>query len=158
MIRRAQEKDLGRVNDLLFQVLEVHADGRPDIFIHGTKKYSDQELLEIFKDDARPVFVYQDQDGVVQGYAFCVFEETKSAANLRDEKRLYIDDICVDQNCRGQKIATRLFEHVTEFAKQQGCRRITLNVWEVNPGARKFYESMGMKPLKTVMESVLAEQ
>ena len=30
MIRRAKAGDLNRVNDLLHQVLEVHADGRPD--------------------------------------------------------------------------------------------------------------------------------
>ncbi len=155
MIRRAEEKDLERVNDLLFQVLEVHANGRPDIFIHGTKKYTDEELLKIFKDDKRPVFVFADDNDIVQGYAFCVFEETRGVPNLRDEKTIYIDDICVDQKCRGQKIATRLFNHVKEFAAKNGCRRITLNVWSVNPGARKFYETMGMKPLKTVMESVL---
>ncbi|MCR5045369.1 MAG: GNAT family N-acetyltransferase [Treponema sp.] len=155
MIRRAQEKDLQRVNDLLHQVLEVHADGRPDIFIHGTKKYSDEELLKIFEDDKRPVFVYEDDGGIVQAYAFCIFEETKNVANLRDMLTLYIDDICVDQNCRGQGVATKVFEHVKKFAQEKNCNRITLNVWEMNPGARKFYEAMGMKPLKTVMESLL---
>ena len=68
---------------------------------------------------------------------------------------LYIDDICVDEKCRGQHIATELYEHVVKFAKESGCYRITLNVWDVNPTARKFYEAMGMKPLKTTMETIL---
>lgn len=155
MIRRAEAKDLNRVNDLLHQVLTVHADGRPDIFIHGTKKYTDEELLELFKDDSKPIFVHTDDSGYVNGYAFCVFEEVKNVTNMYDMKTLYIDDVCVDEVCRGQHIATKLYEYVEKFAKENGCYRITLNVWEINPGARKFYEAMGMKPLKTTMETIL---
>lgn len=152
MIRRAEKKDLARVNDLLQQVLTIHADGRPDIFIPGTKKYTDDELMEIFADDNRPVFVFADEEDVTLGYAFCAFEEIKNSNNMRDMKTLYIDDVCVDEKCRGRHIATQLYEYVREYAKAAGCDRITLNVWEVNDTARAFYEAMGMKPLKTVME------
>ncbi|MCQ2546116.1 MAG: GNAT family N-acetyltransferase [Clostridia bacterium] len=155
MIRRAEKKDLARVNALLEQVLTVHAEGRPDIFIPGTKKYTDEELLSIFADEQSPVFVFADEEDVTRGYAFCAFEEIRNSNNMRDMKTLYIDDICVDENCRGQHIATRLYEYVKEYAKATGCDRITLNVWEVNPTARAFYDAMGMKPLKTVMEEKL---
>ena len=46
-IRRAEEKDLGSVLDLLSQVLEVHAVIRPDLFVSGTRKYTEEELREI---------------------------------------------------------------------------------------------------------------
>ncbi len=155
MIRRAEKKNMKRVNDLLRQVLTVHAEKRPDIFIPGTKKYRDDELAAIFADENTPVFVFTDEDDVTQGYAFCAFEETKDRNSMRDMKTLYIDDICVEEACRGRHIATELYRYVTEFAKAEGCDRITLNVWEVNPPARAFYEAMGMKPLKTVMEAKL---
>ena len=35
-VRKAQDKDIKRVTELLGQVLELHADLRPDLFIHGT--------------------------------------------------------------------------------------------------------------------------
>ena len=38
-IRRANEKDIPRLVELLEQVLQIHADIRPDIFIPGTTKY-----------------------------------------------------------------------------------------------------------------------
>lgn len=155
MIRRALAKDINEVNDLLSQVLTVHADGRPDIFIHGTRKYTDEELLELFQNDSRPVFVYTDDQDVAIGYAFCIFEEVKGANNLHDMKTLYIDDICVDASHRRQHIAQRLYEYVKDFAKENGCYHMTLNVWELNPAARHFYESMGMVPLKTMMETIL---
>lgn len=155
MIRRAQEKDIDRINALLQQVLMVHADGRPDIFIPGTTKYSNEELAEMMTDDNKPIFVSTDEDDFVLGYAFCIFEEIKNCNNMYDMKTLYIDDICVDEISRGKHVATGLYEYVKQYAKDNGCYRVTLNVWECNPGARKFYEKMGMVPLKTAMEMLV---
>ena len=50
-IRRANEKDIPRLIELLEQVLQIHADIRPDIFIPGTTKYTEDELKEMLKDD-----------------------------------------------------------------------------------------------------------
>ena len=36
MIRKAQEKDIDKILDLLRQVARVHHKGRPDIFMDGT--------------------------------------------------------------------------------------------------------------------------
>ena len=38
-IRRAAESDMDVINKLLYQVLKVHSDARPDLFKAGTKKY-----------------------------------------------------------------------------------------------------------------------
>ena len=66
-IRRAKEYDIPVINKLLYEVHKVHSDVRPDLFKAGAKKYSDDELRQIFKDDGRPVFVAQ-KDGVISGY------------------------------------------------------------------------------------------
>ena len=42
-----------------------------------------------------------------------------------------------------------------EFAKEIGCYNITLNVWEENRSARKFYENCGLAVQKTVLEKIL---
>ena len=44
MIRRAIEKDIPKIGELLSQVDLVHHNGRPDIFKIG-KKYSEEELI-----------------------------------------------------------------------------------------------------------------
>ena len=43
-IRRVNEKDIPRLVELLEQVLQIHADIRPDIFIPGTTKYTNDEF------------------------------------------------------------------------------------------------------------------
>ena len=154
-IRRAEEKDMDRINDLLFQVCLVHHKGRPDLFKYGAKKYTDEQLLAIIQDDQRPIFVAEDSDQVVQGYAFCIFSQHIDDNILTDIKTLYIDDLCVDQSLRGQHIGESLFEFVKAEAKRLGCYEVTLNVWAGNTSAEHFYEKMGMKTKERQMEYIL---
>ena len=154
-VRRAGEKDLAGINALLSQVLEVHAAGRPDIFRAGTRKYVDAELLALFEDEAHPVFVAVDDEGRVLGHAFCELQDHRGSNSWQPILSLYIDDICVDEKSRGQHVGTALYQHVIGFARERGCHNVTLNVWECNPGARAFYDAMGMTPLKTCLEQVL---
>lgn len=155
IIRRAENKDSKRINDLLYQVAKIHADGRPDIFKTATKKYSDKQLTEIIENDKTPIFVAADDNGYVLGYAFCICQQTKDSLLLCDKKTLYIDDICVDENMRGGHIGKKLYEYVTDYAKTNGFDNITLNVWAFNESAYKFYEKCGMTPQRIIMEVVL---
>ena len=151
-IRRATEQDIGGINALLYQVHRIHAEGRPDIFRLGNKKYNDDELRAIIADDNAPIFVATDDAETVLGYAFCIYQEVKNNASLCDRKTVYIDDLCVDATLRGQHIGSALYDYVKEQAKSEGCVAVTLNVWCLNEGAMHFYEKLGMKPLKVVME------
>ncbi|MBR2730334.1 MAG: GNAT family N-acetyltransferase [Eubacteriales bacterium] len=154
-IRRAIEKDMDRILALLTQVLEIHADARPDIFIHGTTKYTREELRQVLQDDSTPVYVAVDEADTVMGYVFCVFKEQPLSSNMVPFSSVYIDDLCVDEHFRGQQIAAQLFAYVKELARSRGCYEVTLNVWRGNDGARSFYEKMGMQEMKTMMEYIL---
>ena len=154
-IRRAKLEDLEGINKLLRQVLMVHHNGRPDLFKANVKKYNDDELIEIIKDDQRPIFVGVDENNKVLWYAFCVYQHHINDNVLTDIKTLYIDDICVDEEARGKHVGKRIYEHVISFAKENGFYNVTLNVWSLNPGAIKFYESLGLKPYKVGMETIL---
>lgn len=155
IIRRAEEKDIPKVLDLLSQVLEVHAVIRPDLFISGTRKYTEKELRVIFHDENRPVFVAEDLDEEIRGYCFCILQTVENSNNQRDTKSLYLDDMCVDERYRGQHVGKVLCEYVTSYARKQGCYDITLNVWEGNDQAQGFYRKMGFGVRKSVMEKIL---
>ena len=149
-IRKATSRDLPAINDLLREVLAVHHAGRPDLFRPEGKKYTDGELLAIFADPLTPVFVY-DRDGEELGYIFCALQQQDSGS-LQAVRTLYIDDLCVNPAYRGQQIGRALFGHAKAFARESGCHNLTLHVWECNPGARAFYEALGLKPQYTSME------
>lgn len=154
-IRRAKKTDMDGINRLLYQVAGVHHNGRPDLFKGNAKKYSDDELLTIIQDDERPIFVGVDDKDKVMGYAFCMFQQHKNDHVLTPIRTLYIDDLCVDENIRGQHVGSGIYNYVLDFARDSGCYNVTLNVWECNPSARKFYDAMGLKPYKTGMEKLL---
>ena len=63
-IRRAELKDIDYLNSLLKQVLNIHYEGRPDIFKANAKKYTDSELIDIIKDDNKPIFVAVEEEKV----------------------------------------------------------------------------------------------
>lgn len=154
-IRRANERDIKGINKLLEQVLMVHHNGRPDIFKPGAKKYTDKQLIEILNDDKTPVFVAVDEKNAVLGYAFCIIKQFVDDNILTDIKTLYIDDLCVDENIRGQHIGKAIYEYVLSYAKNTECYNVTLNVWALNENAIKFYEKCGLVPQKIGMEKIL---
>lgn len=155
LIRRAEQKDIPDIHRLLGQVEMVHHLGRPDLFKYKCWKYTNEELEVLLRDETRPVFVGVNEEDRVLGYAFCIFVQHLNDNVLTDIKTLYIDDLCVDEEIRGQHVGKQLYEHVIKFAREQGCYNVTLNVWELNSSAKKFYESCGLVPQKIGMEKIL---
>ena len=153
MVRKANKGDIKRIIELLHQVNMVHHVIRPDLFKPHTTKYNEQELESMLNDASKPIFVFD--DGEVLGYAFCQITEVKDNQLLEDIKTLYIDDICVDEKARGKHVGKTLYEYVRDYAQSIGCNNITLNVWEGNEPALRFYQNMGMQVQKTTMEVVL---
>lgn len=153
-IRRAEEKDIPQMLELLRQVNLVHHIGRPDLFKKATK-YTGDELKTILNDKNRPIFGAVDDNDTMVGYAFCVHQQHIGSNLLTDVKTLYIDDICVDENTRGQHVGKTIYDYVISWAKENGYYNVTLNVWNCNEGAMKFYEALGMKPYKVGMEQIL---
>ena len=154
MIRRAIEKDIPKIIDLLMQVCLVHHKGRPDIFNVGTK-YSEDELKMLLKDEQRPILVSTNENDEVMGYCFCIYQQHIDNSILTDIKTLYIDDLCVDESVRGQHIGRGLYQAAVELARASDCYNLTLNVWSCNESALRFYQEMGLAPQKIYMESIL---
>ena len=154
-IRKAQVKDIPRIIELLGQVLQIHAEIRPDIFIPDTTKYTEQELATLLKDEKKPIYVAVNEEDVCMGYAFCQVKEQPFSNNMVQFQSLFIDDLCVDRFARGQHIGESLFDYVKQEAKKMECYEVTLNVWAGNTSAEKFYEKMGMKTKERQLEYIL---
>ena len=153
-IRPAESRDIPGMIELLYQVGEVHHVIRPDIFCSGALKYDETALEALLKDENKPIFV-ADDDGFVAGYCFCQIRDYQGSTVQTERKELYIDDLCVDENRRGQHIGSILYNHAVAFAKEIGCQFLTLNVWCGNDSAMKFYENAGLTPRHIMMETRL---
>ncbi len=155
-VRLANMGDIPGLISLLLQVGQVHHDLRPDIFRPRTLKYDETALETLLLDPQRPVFVAA-EGSFVAGYCFCVHRPYKDSGIFTDRRELYIDDLCVDESHRCQGIATKLYRHAENYAREQGCKFVSLNVWCGNDSAMGFYEKMGMRPRHIMMEAPLEE-
>lgn len=153
-IRRASAEDLEGIKALLNQVLAVHHEGRPDLFKAVGQKYTDEELLKIIADDVNPVFVCVDGKTVL-GHCFCQTIDRNETPAVYKYKTLYIDDLCVDENIRGNHVGKDLYEFTKKYAKENGYYNLTLHAWECNPNAVGFYSHLGMKIQQYTMEELL---
>lgn len=153
-IRPAVESDIPRLEDLLYQVHGLHAEGRPDLFIPGCKKYTADQLRELLSDTVNTPIFAAILDGEPVGYCFCV-RQVQSAASMQKISTLYIDDLCVDEAFRGRGIGKLLYDYAVDYARENGYYNLTLNVWACNPSAQRFYEKCGLAVQKIGMELVL---
>ena len=153
-IRFARAEDVAGILALLRQVGRVHHEGRPDIFRRGAQKYGASQVLAMLESGKTPIFVAVEA-GKVLGYGFCMFQEHKNDPVIADHTTLYIDDLCVDENRRGQGIGKAIYNEILRYAKMRKVYNVTLNVWSCNPGAMKFYEALGLQPQKIGMEKII---
>lgn len=153
-IRFAKGQDVPGIIKLLRQVGRVHHEGRPDLFRSNAQKYGPSQVLDMLGKSDTPIFVAVEGEQVL-GYGFCIIEQFHQHSVMKDRTTLYIDDLCVLEECRGKHIGTAIYQKILEYAKWRGCYNVTLNVWSCNESAMKFYESLGLKPQKVGMEAIL---
>jgi GNAT superfamily N-acetyltransferase len=81
--------------------------------------------------------------GQVVGYAF-VFE---TYSTFRALPSLYLEDLFVLPEFRGQRVGYTLFTHCAREAVRRGCGRFEWAVLDWNTHAIQFYERLGAKHL-----------
>ena len=155
-IRFARAQDVQGILALLKQVGHVHHVGRPDIFRSNAQKYGASQILAMLDAPKTPIFVAVEEEKVL-GYGFCQIKTFENDPVIADHVELYIDDLCVDENCRGQGIGQAIYQAILKYARLRKCYNVTLNVWSCNENAMKFYERLGLKPQKVGMETILEE-
>ena len=155
-IRFAQPRDVPGILKLLKQVGRVHHVGRPDLFRENAQKYGASQVLAMLDSKDTPIFIAAEEDQVL-GYGFCFIKQLKEDPVMKDRTELYIDDLCVEETCRGQHIGRTIYEAILRYAKMRKCYHVTLNVWACNESAMKFYQSLGMQVQKMGMETVLED-
>jgi GNAT superfamily N-acetyltransferase len=60
---------------------------------------------------------------------------------------LYLEDLFVKRDCRGQGFGQALLRHLAKLAKEKGCWRIEWAVLHWNQSAIRFYEKLGAVPM-----------
>ena len=153
-VRFAQESELGRVNELRRQVNDLHAAGRPDLFRPEFSREL-QDFIRVIWDDPGKKILVAEQAGTVCGYAVLHLVHKPESPSKLERDYLDIDEFGVDEAFRRQGAATAMIDFIRAYAKEQGFRRIELNMWEFNRDALAFYEAVGFSTYRRYMEMTL---
>lgn len=82
-------------------------------------------------------------DGIARGFAVYFF----NYSTFLGKPGLYIEDLFVDVEFRGQGLGKALFVELVSIAKKRDCGRVEWSVLHWNKPAIDFYLNQGAKPL-----------
>ena len=151
IIRDMRKDDYIAVDRLMAQVHKIHVDGRPDLYVDVEHIYSEEQFIEMVENEDM-ISVAAEEQGQMIGICFV---SMRARTCMVKRRTAYMDDLCVDEAYRGKGIGKQLYLYVKERAKQMGAERLDLMVWSFNESALKFYEEMGLKPQRYIMEEKL---
>ncbi len=63
--------------------------------------------------------------------------------------QLVMDGIAVHWDARGMGVGSQLLDEIRKYARRHGYNRVRLDVIDTNPKAKKLYERLGFKAVKT---------
>ena len=143
MIRKATHNDIPAISELYREQFREMSKLIPDFIKEG---YQSKEFLEktISSDDS-DILVYEDNGNVV-GFILLQAKERPDFDFMIPGKYCYIMDIIVTESHRNKGFATALMNSAKDWAKEQNCKLINLDVLVNNHGAIKLYEKLGFIP------------
>ena len=139
MLELARFTDREAVNCLASEVHAMHVAWRPDIYEMVEELYSQERFAQSIKN--HQLFVARIGDAVA-GYILLKIREYNWPGVVY-RKVMVVDEICVDEICRGQGIGTQMMQDATALAKAFGCTDMQLGVYPQNDSAVSFYQKCG---------------
>ena len=150
-IRFARENELERVNELRKQVNDLHVAGRPDVFKPGFCEELRDYIYVIWEDPQKKILVAE-MNGAICGFAVLNHIIRPENPFMFERDFLDVDEFAVDASCRRHGIATAMIRFIQSYARENGFRRLELNMWEFNQDALAFYEAVGFITYRRYME------
>lgn len=139
MLELARPCDREAVNALAKQIHDIHVSWRPDIFEPAAEMYPEER----FRDAVRQRQLYVARvGGLIAGYALLKMRSYDWPGVVR-RKVMEVEELCVDENCRGQGIGTEMLAEIRALAKAFGCTDLQLSVYPQNDDAVGFYQKCG---------------
>ena len=129
ILRIAEEKDFPAILELIREMADFE-NMSDKLFNSVERMKAEKEYLNCF--------VAETTENKIIAYATYFFTYHTFIG-----KCLYMDDLYVKSDYRGNGIGLRLMNKVIEFAKENQCHKLRWQVSSWNEGAKKFYKNLG---------------
>jgi GNAT superfamily N-acetyltransferase len=127
-IRKGKESDIPAVFSLIKELAEFEK--APEAVTNSIERMRKEQ--NVFK------FFVAEIDNKIIGMAIYFFAYFTWVG-----KSLYLDDIYVKPDYRGQKIGSKLMQKIFEVAKKEDCQRLRWQVLDWNTNAIEIYKKLG---------------
>lgn len=143
MIRKATIDDMSAIAELYREQFKEMSKLIPDFIKEGDQ--SIEFLEKIISNDDSDILVYENDSKVI-GFVLLQAKIRPDFEFLLPGKFCYIMDIIVTETQRNKGFGTALMNAAKEWAKEQGCSFINLDVLSNNPKAIALYEKLRFIP------------
>lgn len=92
-------------------------------------------------------FYFAKEGNDIVGYI--KLNKSGAQSEFNDGTSLELERLYVDSACQGNSVGTKLLNKAKELAAASGLKYIWLGVWEMNPGAIRFYQRHGFESYGT---------
>ena len=143
MVRKATNNDIPAIAELYREQFREMAKLIPDFIKEGDQSidFLEKTILNYDSD----LLVYEN-DGTVVGFILLQSKVRPDFDFMIPGKYCYIMDVIVTKTHRNKGFGTALMNSAKDWAKEQNCSFINLDVLVNNPGAIKLYENLGFIP------------
>lgn len=152
-IRRARPEDYPAVDRLMYKLHCLHVEGESEIYRPVEHPYSEDEYKTMLKERAN-VMLCAEIDGEVAGYASMTLKDVRSP-QLICRRIAYVNELIMSPDARGKGTGRQMMEALEMEGKKAGAVEMQLMVWEFNVSALDFYQSLGMKTQRRILEKKL---
>jgi GNAT superfamily N-acetyltransferase len=145
-IETATSSDIEQILELNSKLFEYEASQGFDENLDTEWPKSEEANTEIRERVTSPescAFLIKENDVAVGYLVGLILEEETGRADTRYAE---LEHMFIDENFRGKGVGEQLVRKFKEWAKEQGIKRIKVNVSFKNEKAVRFYEKVGLIP------------
>ncbi|MBR2401385.1 MAG: GNAT family N-acetyltransferase [Lachnospiraceae bacterium] len=153
-IRKATRDDIEALRALYLELEQDAVKYQPEHFVIG---YRDDDFFEnIFNSENQDILVAEAEAGVV-GFSHVMILKQKNVACLKPQTLVYIQDLDVITQMRGQGIGSLLMKTSKEYGIAHGANFIRTQVFPQNIRGMRFYEKNGFCEMMKTVECLIKE-
>lgn len=143
MIRKATTNDIPSILKLYREQFKEMARLIPDFIKEGNQ--STDFIENNISNENSDILVCEDE-GKIVGFILLQAKQRPDFSFIVPGKHCYIMDLIITENHRNKRFGTSLMNSAKDWAKEQECNMISLDVLSNNPRAITLYNKLGFIP------------
>lgn len=157
MIRHAQITDVPAVVPLYRALVEEMAELAPSLY-QPLQENPGFGLVETIEDEARALLLALNDNGTIIGFALVSRANNAPQDGVVPDTFGLLIDLYVTPKARRTGYGRELLTASENWTREQGLKRLQLNVPADNPRAERLYKNSGYQPLYQTLSRFLDER